>query len=165
MNYDPDGRVGISLTLLILATLALFVVGAILSDPGFQRSLNDAVLSLGSGIKSACEALVKAINDALKKAKKRKKDNKYDNHHIVAWSAWQAAPSRDILNGVGINPKTNGLNIVRIKRNLHLYFNNNTAYYAAVNNLLKPAKGSYSKTTKVLLLIKSALLAASTASP
>ena len=78
---DRTGEFGISLSIIGGAALAKLIIGAlvvtaaaiILSDLAVQRALNDAIKALGSGIKSLCKSVAKAIDDALKKAKTRKK--------------------------------------------------------------------------------------------
>ena len=176
VNYvDASGKLAITISLSAAAAAALLkalialliacVAIAILSDPGFQRALANAIDSMGTGIKSLSDAVVKAIDNALDKAKKKKKDNRYERHHIVAQSSTNsdAIKSRQLINRVGIGVNSSH-NLVDIKYNLHRHLHT-SAYYKAVYKFLKRAEGSYAKTVLVLNVIKKALQAASNACP
>ena len=131
INYvDASGKLAITISLSAAAAAALLkalialliacVAIAILSDPGFQRALADAIDSMGTGIKSLSDAVVKAIDNALDKAKKKKKDNRHERHHIVAQSSTNsdAIKSRKLLDDARINVNSTH-NLVDIKYNLH----------------------------------------------
>ena len=176
VNYiDVGGKIAITISLsaaaaasllkLLISLLFLWVATAILLDPGFQRALSDAISALGTGIKSLSDAVVKAVDEALDKAKKKRKDNRYERHHIVAQksSNYDASASRKLIANVGIGINST-YNLVDIKYNLHRYLHTN-AYYKAVHEFLKRAKGSYRKTVLVLNVIKKALQAASKVCP
>ena len=149
------------LVALIFAGVAI----SILSDPGFQRALADAIEAMGTGIKSLSDAVVKEIDAALDKAKKKKKDNRYERHHIVAQTSTNsdAQKSRILITSVGIGVNSTH-NLVNIKYNLHRHLHT-AAYFKAVYKFLKRAEGSYAKTVLVLNVIKKALQAASNACP
>ena len=176
INYiDIGGRIAITISLsaaavavlleFLIGMLLICVVVTILSDPGFQKALSDAINALGTGIKSLCDSIVMAIDNALNKAKKKKKNNKYERHHIVAKgsSNFYAIESRALIKKVkiGIN---SSYNLVDIKYNLHRHLHTN-AYYKAVYKFLKRVRGSYKKTILVLNLIKKGLEAASKSCP
>ena len=149
----------------LIALLIACVAIAILSDPGFQRALANAIDSMGTGIKTLNDAVVKAIDNALDKAKNKKRDDRYERHHIVAQSSTNsdAKKSRQLIKRVGINVNDSH-NIVHIKYNLHRHLHT-SAYYKAVYKFLKRAEGSYAKTVLVLNVIKKALQAASNKCP
>ena len=176
LNYtDIAGKIAITISLsmaaaaslakLLISLLFLWVATAIILDPGFQRALSDAISALGTGIKSLSNAVVKAIDKALDKAKKKGKDNRYERHHIVAQKSTNsnATRSREILYEVGLNVNSS-CNLVDIKYNLHRHLHTD-AYYKAVYEFLKRAKGSYKKINLVLAVIKKALQAASSVCP
>ena len=152
------------LKILIILLIACVAI-AILSDPGFQRALADAIKSIGNGVKDLSDSVVKAINTALDKAKSKRRDNRYEKHHIVARcsSNRDADKSRELLRRVGIGINSS-YNLVSIKYNLHRHLHTK-AYYTAVYRFLKRAEGSRPKTVLVLNVIKKSLQAASNACP
>ena len=176
INYiDASGKLAITIFLsataaaLLLNALAVLLIACVaislLSDPGFQRALADAMVALGNGIKKLSNSVVKAIDCALDKAKKKKRDNRYEKHHIVAKgsSNKHADMSRTLLKNVKIGVN-DSVNLVRIKYNLHRHLHTNE-YYKSVYCFLKPAAGSYKKIVTVLNVIRAALTAASNICP
>lgn len=176
INYvDISGKLALTISLsaaaaatllkALIALLIAFVAVSILSDPGFQRALADAIDAMGTGIRSLSDSVVKVIDSALDKAKKKRRDNRYEKHHIVAQgsSNINAKKSRELLKSVKIGVNSTH-NLVDIKYNLHRHLHTET-YYKAVYNFLKRAKGSYNKTVLVLKVIKKALQAASNVCP
>ena len=176
--YDSDGRsisaviggtyVTIELVQLT-ATTAKLIIGAlvilgslaILSSPAVQDAMVHVINVCGTRVKSKCEDLVKVIDVALDKAQTRVKNNNFANHHIVAQTAKDAKPARDVLESprTGLNVNC-PVNIVRIRQNLHFHLHT-TAYYTAVNALILSAQWSRQAVVMQLDFIRAVLLAAS----
>ena len=168
--YDPDGEFALTLSflgwavaVLIVGTVATITAVKILSDPAVQRAIARAVADIGNVVKSLAKSLAESIEEAFEKAKSKVKSNTYAKHHIVAKAAPLAQYGRDCLAKVKININ-DSINLVSIKQNLH-YFVHTSAYYLAVNALLRPAFGNRDKTISVLALIRAELLYASEMMP
>ena len=68
-------------------------------------------------------------------------NEKYVVHHIVAKGAPLASPARDVLKSVGIEPRTNGLNLAVIPQRVHLSLHT-TSYYLYINSRLNGLEGN-----------------------
>ena len=95
------------------------------------------------GMQSAVNAISNSVSNTVSKAKeksaeKRKaKDSDQRVHHIVAKAAWRAAPAREVLRSVEINPTTAPENLITISHGLHKSMHTKT-YYDYVNAKLEP---------------------------
>ena len=148
----------------------IYVITVILSDRNFRKSVSTAFSNIGTAVKSKFENVVVAIVAAYAIAKTLSEKNKYEVHHIVAQSAWRAAPAREILKNksvnIGINSSTNK---VSIKYNLHKRLHTAT-YYDAVNAAIDKAynygsSGAKQRITDTLNAIKNVLLTMSASTP
>lgn len=86
------------------------------------------------------------------------KSGRTNSHHIVAKQAAKAEPARVVLWSVGINPTTDMRNRVDLKERFHQKLHT-TAYYNAVNAVLKPFNGNETMVTNVLFVLKTLLSA------
>ena len=167
--YDDDGYNPIVIAPLIKALLAGFAIMAgylsykLLNDPAVQRALGDLIRVFGNGIKSLAVGLVEAVSNALSKALNRAPDTARADHHMVARVHPEADPARVVLRSVGID-KNSRINIVSVKKNLHVHLHT-TAYFRAVNNIMKPAMGNRHKVEGALAFIRKILTTASNATP
>ena len=75
----------------------------------------------------------RALSEAKAFAKTITSGEKYVVHHIVAKAASDAAPAREVLESVGIDPLTNGLNLAIIPERVHQGLHTKS-YYAYVNS-------------------------------
>ena len=153
---------------IIVLAYVIYVSTTILSDRNFRKSVSTAPSNNGTAVKF--ENVLVAIVAAYAIAKTLSEKNKYEVHHIVAQSAWRAAPARAILKNksvnIGINSSTNK---VSIKYNLHKRLHTAT-YYDAVNAAIDEAynygsSGAKQRITDTLNAIKNVLLTMSASTP
>ena len=131
-SKDSNGNFAITITSSTAITIAVvfvvfvvFCVVAYKSYPALKRATGAIYNSV-----SKASASVKT-----KVAAKRKiRDEDPRVHHIVAQNAKIAAPAREILESVGINPRKDPLNLITIPQGLHKgmhttkYYDNTVSY-------------------------------------
>ena len=104
---------------------------------------------------SIYEEIYDSISYQVRKAKTRRKAKDSDPriHHMVAKAAPLAAPAREILKGVEINPTKDPLNLITISHGLHKNMHTKK-YYKYVNAKLEPCKGDREAVEEALLEIR-----------
>ena len=157
--YDVDGYIAVLIPwieqalLAGAAIIAGFFAYKFMTDPAVKRAISQFVKVFGKSSQSIAQGLVQAVDYSIAKAIKRTPNKNTANHHIVARREPQAKNARDVLYSVHLNVD-NGINLVRIKQNLH-YHLHTELYFSAVNAIMKPAMNSYSKTVSALNFIRS----------
>ncbi len=161
--YDPDGRLGIfvvvggvKVSIEVVALIAACIVALI---PVIVQVLRDLVKIIYSTVE-ALASLIAELAAIVKKAFAARQQRTMARHHIIAKSAWRAAPARKIwVNRMGMSIN-DSRNIAVINQTLH-YYVHTTAYYAAVNTLVtlgyKKGKSTVLKTVKLIQSILVAL--------
>lgn len=134
---DANGDVaviicGISISSFAICFLSAFALIAFMSLvlPGIFKAIRYFYCSQMGEFIEACKKI---------REDKRKKSTKTNIHHIVAKTAKDAEPSREVLEKANIKVITDSRNLVEIKENFHQYLHTRR-YYNAVNAFFKSFK-------------------------
>ena len=133
-SKDSNGNFAITITSSTAITIAVvfvvfvvFCMVAYKSYPALKSATGAIYDSVSSSVSKA------SANVKTKVAAKRKiRDEDPRVHHIVAQNAKIAAPAREILVSVGIDPRKDPLNLITIPQGLHKGLHT-TKYYKYVN--------------------------------
>lgn len=118
------------------------------------------VVSIGFGIYDAATATPKSSAKAEVREKDEEitvKQKKDPIHHIVAQNDHRAEESRNILRGVGIDPKTDSLNLVVLPQSYHTSLHT-TAYHKYITERLRPVAGDRAGVESTLISLKEEIL-------
>lgn len=159
----------IAVILALLAVSVIVLYWTVITGPNpiiGNNNVRQALENLGSSAINLGKDLVNAVSVAFTNTINATNINQsLHTHHIVAKTAAQALPAREVLNSVvpiiGIESVTN---LVLIRASLHSRLHT-TAYYKAVNALLTSAENNRSIVVNRMNLVKTTLVAASIAIP
>lgn len=169
VSYTAIVVIPITVILALLAVSVIVLYWTVITGPNSivgNNNVRQALENLGSSAINLGKDLVNAVSVAFSNTINAANINQnLHTHHIVAKTAAQALPAREVLNAVvpiiGIESITN---LVLIRASLHTRLHT-TAYYMAVNALLTSAGSNRSVVINRMNLVKTTLVAASIAIP
>ena len=156
-KIDPFGNIGIltatfcgvAVWKIAVAVIGIIVAGCLVNVAAKNISTAPSFSYPKSNVKSQIKSKAKEYVET----RKKNRDNEPRTHHIVAKAAWRAAPAREILQNVGLNPTTAPENLIVISHGLHKSMHTKN-YYNYVNDKLMQCGDDRAAVEEALLEIR-----------